>query len=384
MKILFAGGGTGGHLSPGIALAEEFARSNPSSDILFAVTGREAEDAFFDDRDFRREVVNAPRSGGTLFSRLAFPFRFVRAVGKCKRLIRDFSPDAVIGLGGYASAPVVFAAHSRAIPSALIEQNAIPGRATRFLASRAKEIYCQFPCTVETLESRGSPFLTGTPVRAEILDGDGPAASSMLKLDPERRTILVIGGSQGARGVNDIVMATLPRLARDYGLLQVVHQTGNADYDRVRSEYAKYHIEARVFRFIKPAGAAFRSADIVICRAGATGIAEITALGLPSILLPYPHSLDGEQRANAAQLVERGAAYIVDELSPGAQDELYAALSRLLDDSDKARQVGENAASMGYPQATKTIVDRITAIAGKARSPAAKATAAGNISVTHR
>ncbi len=383
MKILFAGGGTGGHLSPGIALAEELTGSDPSSEILFAVTGREAEEVFFDDRDFRREVVNAPRSGGTIFSRLAFPFRLVRAIGKCKRLIRDFSPDAVVGLGGYASAPVVFAAHSRAIPSALIEQNAVPGRATRFLAPRAAEIYCQFPCTVETLESRGRPFLTGTPVRAEILDADTFAASRTLTLAPRRRTILIIGGSQGARGVNDIVTAILPRLARDYGLLQVVHQTGNADYDRVRSEYARYHIEARVFRFIKPVGAALRSADIVICRAGATGIAEITALGLPSILLPYPHSLDGEQRANAAQLVERGAAYVVDELSPGARDELYAALSKLLDDRDKARQVGENAASMGYPQASKTIADRIIAIAGKARSPAAKVAITSNVGDCH-
>lgn len=364
MRILFAGGGTGGHIAPGIALAEAALRAQPSSEFLFVVTGRKAEEPFFSGVDYQRAALNAPRSGGSIFSRVALPFRFLLAALRSGGLLENFSPDVVVGLGGYASAPVVYAAHSRGIPSVLLEQNAVPGRATRRLASKAREIYCQFSCTAHSLGRRGTPVVTGTPVRAEILEKNFSASCAALKLDFERRTILVMGGSQGAGGLNKVVLSILPRLERDYGLLQIVHQTGSDDYDYVRDEYGKYNIESRVFRFINPVAPALHLADIVICRAGATGIAEITALGLPSILLPYPHSLDGEQRANAMQLVERGAAFLVDEKSPGAGNELYTALSRLLDDGDAARAAAENSVAMGRRGAAEEIVERIAAIAG--------------------
>jgi len=254
------------------------------------------------------------------------------------------------------------------IPVYLIEQNALPGRATRFLAKKAREIFCQFDCSVQELKSRRArACLIGTPVRSDVLDSDRQAAAMALKLDPNVRTILVTGGSQGASGVNDLAISLLPRLERDYGLLQIIHQTGDEDYERVAAAYAEYRIESRVMRFVNPMSAALQAADFVIARAGATGIAEITALGLASILVPYPNalSLDGEQHKNARQLVDNKAAYVVEENSPDAPEEIFQALSSLLDDADCAREMGYNAAKMGFPCAADDIAAIIFHSLGK-------------------
>ncbi len=364
MKILFAGGGTGGHITPGIAVTEAVSRLAPDARYVFAVAGRAAEDHFLAGSDFHVEIIRSPRSGGPLLSRIAMPFRLLWTKRKCGPLLKEIAPDVVVGLGGYASVPVVWAAHSLGIPTVLIEQNAVPGRATRFLESRAGEIYGQFGYTATRLKGRARFLLTGTPVREAVVRADRRLSAGNLKLDPARRTILILGGSQGARGLNDLVLGLLPDLERDYGVLQIIHQTGALDFERVRDAYAKTHLDGRVLRFINPVAPALHCADVVIARAGATGIAEITALGLPSVLVPYPHSMDGEQRANAMQLVRRGAAFMVEESGGNARDNLYSVLGKLLDEGDLAREMAGNAAEMGLPEAAKTVAKKILALAG--------------------
>ena len=199
-----------------------------------------------------------------------------------------------MGLGGYVSLPVGLAAYSLGMPVFLLEQNTLPGRATKLLAKKACGIFCQFECTARRLPPGAKTCLIGTPVRSDVLDSDRHAAARALKLDPNIRTILITGGSQGATGVNNLALSLLPRLQRDYGMLQIIHQTGEIDYERVAAAYAGRDIEARIMRFVHPMSAALHAADIVVARAGATSIAEITALGLPSILIPLPRSLAGE------------------------------------------------------------------------------------------
>lgn len=357
MKVVFAGGGTGGHLFPGIALAEEMLRRVPDSSILFATAGRPVEERILKNHPFRRTVIGAPRSPyGPAQKALAAP-RLGLAILRARRLLREFDPHLVVGLGGYASVPVVWAAGKRR-PIFLIEQNAVPGRATRMIFRRARRIFIQFDRTAELLPKRAPCLKTGTPIRKGLLLGGRAQAVRHFRLSPRRKTVLVLGGSQGARGVNEIIAEILPRLARRAGSVQILHQTGDADYRIVRTIYVRTGIRAHVARMIERMDLAYALADVVVCRAGATTIAELTALGLPSVLVPYPYSLDGEQHENAAQLAQQGAAFMVEQSQTAAR-EVYEHLTRLLDEPGPAEKTVAQARALGYPDATETVVSDI-------------------------
>ncbi len=365
MKVIFAGGGTGGHLYPGIALAEEILRRRPDAAILFVAAGRPVEQRILKRYSFDHTVIAAPRSGGSPAQKALMVPRLGVAVLKARGLLREFEPDIIVGLGGYASVPVV-GASARRTPVFLIEQNAVPGRATRKLFRKARRIFTQFDRTAELLPNRAPCLKTGTPVRRELLEGDRAQAAAYFRLSPRKKTVLVTGGSQGARGVNEIIAEILPRLERRRKNLQILHQTGSLDYRVVRRIYARTKIRAHIARMIERMDLAYAMADVVVCRAGGTTIAELTALGLPSILVPYPYSLDRDQHENAGQLVKRGAAFMVEQSDTAAR-ETRERLERLLDDKGFAEEMGLSARELGRPEAGETIVSDIIKTVGMAK-----------------
>jgi UDP-N-acetylglucosamine--N-acetylmuramyl-(pentapeptide) pyrophosphoryl-undecaprenol N-acetylglucosamine transferase len=371
LRIILAGGGTGGHLFPGIAIAEEITRRKSNASIMFVVAGRETEKQILSRYPFMQTVIASPRSGASAAGKALMLPTLGLAILKARRLLRKFDPHVVIGLGGYASAPVVWAAGSRR-PVFLIEQNAVPGRATRMLFRKARRLFTQFDRTAELLPPWAPCVKAGTPLRKELFCGERPHAAEHFGLSAAKRTILVLGGSQGARGVNEIVAEILPRLERRGNEIQILHQTGDLDFNTMRDIYARSRLSVSITRLIERMDLAYAIADVVLCRAGATTIAELTALGLPSVLVPYPYSLDNEQKENALQLANRGAAFIAEQ-SPAAAGLVHQCLVRLLDDRRFADEMAAQALSLGHPDATETIVSDILKTANsegpKARIP---------------
>jgi len=378
LRVILAGGGTGGHLFPGVAIAEEILRRKPNASIMFVLAGRETERQILARYPaFRQTVIASPRSSTSPADKMLMLPSLAVAVLRARGLLRRFDPHIIIGLGGYASVPVVWAAGS-ARPVFLIEQNAVPGRATRMLFRKARRVFTQFDRTGELLPPWAPCVKAGTPLRRELLAGERLSALEHFRMSASKRTILVLGGSQGARGVNEIVAEILPRLARRRGEIQIIHQTGDRDFGTMRGIYERTRIGSCVSRLIERMDLAYAVADVVLCRAGATTIAELTAVGLPSILVPYPYSLDNEQKENARQLAARGAAFMVEQ-SPDAARQAHGHIMRLLDDRAFADEMCAQALSMGHPDATETIVSDILKTAGTEERKASLRMHAGGI-----
>ena len=312
---MIAGGGTGGHLFPGIAVAEAARRRDPETPILFVGSGRGIEARVVPGSGFDLELLPAaPLRGRRVAGKLAALGALGAATVRARALVARFAPDVVIGLGGYASAPAVLAARTRRIPVVLLEQNAKPGMTTRFLARLADRVCVSFPETAAGF-SAGQAVVTGNPVRSFAAPAAAPSPAPRAGL-----TIAIVGGSAGAHRLNEAGPALRAALA-DVPGLRIVHQTGNADEAAVRAAYARAGAtDVDVRAFIADMGAVYAAADLIVCRAGATTIAELAAQGLPAIFVPYPHAADDHQRANAETLVRAGAARMVlDRDATGAR-----------------------------------------------------------------
>ncbi len=356
--IMFAGGGTGGHLFPGIALAQEFQRRFPEVEIIFAGTRKGLEARVIPPLGYRLVFIKiGGLVGKGLLHRLKVIALLPRALVQALVLLVRYQPDLVVGLGGYASAPVLVAAGLAGIPLVIQEQNAFPGLANRCLAPFAAAVFTAFEPAEKKLRSR-KIINAGNPVRADFPLGVEPAAG-----DAAAFAILVIGGSLGARSLNQTVPAALARL-KDAGVpVRVVHQTGSRDRDQVRQAYEDSGVPAEVEEFFADMGERYAAADLVICRAGALTLAELALVGRPAILVPYPHAAHDHQRFNARVLVEKGAAVMVDDQELNAGD-LAAVLTELYRDPDRRRRMAKAAAGLGRPQAAARIVDDCLRIVG--------------------
>jgi UDP-N-acetylglucosamine--N-acetylmuramyl-(pentapeptide) pyrophosphoryl-undecaprenol N-acetylglucosamine transferase len=292
-----------------------------------------------------------------------FGLRLPRAVGEARRLIRRFAPDVVVGAAGYVSVPVVLAARRERIPVLLLEQNAVPGRATRMLARRASGVAVSFPATARSL--RGHPVeVTGNPVRLEFRGGAPP-------LGDRPRRLLVWGGSQGARRINRALCECAPRLLHDHPELELTHQCGQLDLAEVRAARDGLDVEARsrweVEAFYTDAAARVAAADLLVMRAGGSSLAEVSALGRPMILIPYPHAGD-HQRHNAAPYVEAGAALLLPDVDCDG-GRLRLSVEAVLGDAERWREMAARSRAMGRPEATAQVVALIRrlAVAGERR-----------------
>ena len=350
LRLAIAGGGTGGHLFPGIAIAREWLGRHPESRVLFVGTDRPFEKEILAENGFAHTAITAAGIKGLgLFKKIRARGCIPKGIAQALGILGRFKPHVVLGVGGYSSGPVALAAWLRWIPVVLHEQNLLPGITNRLLARIARRIYLSFEQT--RLPARvGRVLFTGNPVRAEFL-----AAQDRRSRTQTAFTVLVAGGSQGAHGINAAVCAALEHLTAREELL-FIHQTGAADQDTVAQAYAKAGMRSEVKAFFFDMAARYHRADLVICRAGATTVAEITAMGKAVIFVPFPHAADNHQVLNARTLADKGAALMVEE-----RDLSGALLAQWINHfrvhPGELTQMAALAASRGKPQAAATIVD---------------------------
>ncbi|GAB3639018.1 undecaprenyldiphospho-muramoylpentapeptide beta-N-acetylglucosaminyltransferase [Hymenobacter arcticus] len=362
MKFIISGGGTGGHIFPAVAIANEIRRRQPDADILFVGANG------------RMEMTRVPEAGYQIVGlditglqrrltpqNILFPVRVFRSVRRAGKLIEQFRPDAVVGVGGYASAPVLLAATSRTIPSLIQEQNSYAGLVNKLLGRRVGKICVAYE-GMDKFFPANKIVLTGNPVRAEIAHGDRAEALHFFGLDPTKKTLLVIGGSLGARTLNLATAAALPRL-REAGV-QLLWQTGKLYFPEAQQQAAPYaaaHLQA--LEFIKRMDLAYAAADVVVSRAGALSVSELCLTGKASVLVPSPNVAEDHQTKNALALVGKGAAVLIIDAHAAAR--LYDETLRLLADPERQQQLSERVRELARPDATKDIVDELFKLIGK-------------------
>lgn len=358
-RVIVAGGGTGGHLFPGIAVVEELRRRNPDLEVLFVGTERGIEARVVPAMGEKLETIDVtPLKGRTFAQLLGSLAKLPSAWGRAVSILRQHRPDVVLGVGGYASGPMLVAAATLGIPCALLEQNAHVGLTNRVLAKVVGRAYLSFEETRATFGSAAR--VVGNPVRRAFVDAARAALVDPRGFDARARRILVIGGSQGARALNQIVPEALAGLELGARGVQVVHQTGAAMRDEVAAHYARLGVEAEVVPFIDDVARAYASASFVICRAGASTLAELAAIGRPAILVPFPFAADDHQARNAESFAASGAAVCIREAQLDARS-LAEAARGLLDDPERRRAMAARARERGRPDAAATIVDDLVA-----------------------
>lgn len=356
LRIVIAGGGTGGHLFPGIAAAQEFEARNSATRILFVSTGNPLERSVLSKTGYPLKTITvAAIKGRGLWNQVKSVANIPKGILEANRILKNFSPDLTIGLGSYSAGPVVFAAWLRKIPIVIHEQNILPGITNRILSRFANRIYISFENTKSNLDLRKVRW-TGNPVRRELLEYCDRDAQEK-KEDAGNRpfNVLIIGGSQGAHRINMAVIEALRHL-KDKDRLHFVHQTGDADEQQVNEAYRRYHIQCTVQSFFDNMTELYSRADLLICRAGATTVAEITALGKAVIFIPFPYAADDHQMLNAGSLSDHGAAETIIEKDLSGQIlseriAFYAAHEEVLND------MAARARRFGKPDAAKNIVD---------------------------
>ena len=356
LRIIIAGGGTGGHLFPGIAIAQEFMARNSASRIIFVSTGNRLEKAVLSKAGFDlRSIQVAGIKGRGIWNQIKSVLKIPGALLAAMEVIKNFSPDLAIGLGSYSAGPVVIGAWLRRIPIVIHEQNILPGITNRILARFADRIYISF----ENTQARLNPqkvYWTGNPVRPELLESiDWPDDAPVHQTRQDRFTVLIIGGSQGAHRINQAIIAALGHL-RKAERLHFVHQTGEVDEAAVNDAYREKKVSAEAQSFFDDMAEQYRQADLIICRAGATTVAEITALGKAVIFIPFPHAADNHQMLNAADLANDGAAEIIVEKDLNGKL-LGMKIEHYMDHPNALGNMAARARRYGKPEAAKNIVD---------------------------
>ena len=350
MGMIIAGGGTGGHLFPGIAIAEEFLGRDPANRILFIGTERGLEKKVLGELGFPLRTLKVEGIKGRspiriLASLLKIPGSVIASV----RIIRAFQPAVVVGVGGYASGPAVLAARLMGLKTAIAEQNAFPGLTNRILGRFADRIFVTFSESAHWFPADRTR-VTGNPIRAAFLT-EKPQG----KRDDPCFTLLIFGGSQGAHTINRIVIDALDGLGELKEQIRFIHQTGEQDLKTVEEGYRKRGFSAEVTPFILDMAATYRTADLLLCRAGATSIAEITAGGKAAILIPFPFAVNDHQTQNAEILVRAGAAEMIPERELDGR-RLAAAIARLYHHPAEIQKIEKASASLGNICAAATIV----------------------------
>lgn len=370
VKLAVAGGGTGGHLFPGLSVAELARDRGVASEVVFFGAERGIESWAVPKAGFElvAEKVHGI-AGGSPLAALRSILEMVGAALRARRAIRRRGIDVVIGLGGYASAPAVLAARSAGVPVVLLEQNRRPGISNRALGFLATRVCTSFESTAASFPA-GKSVCTGNPLRRGFETRPSMAGRDLL---------LVFGGSAGARSLNRAMVTALGELSRDAALLgqlpggrlpPVIHQVGKPFVDEIRAAYAQAGVEVDVTAFIDDMPSMYARARLAVCRAGATSIAELLATGTPSVLVPLATSAGDHQTENARELERAGAALLVADDEHCARG-LAAALRRLLGDDGALVSMSDRSAAMGRPGATERVLDLVVALAGDRSGPGA-------------
>ncbi|WP_420150387.1 undecaprenyldiphospho-muramoylpentapeptide beta-N-acetylglucosaminyltransferase [Spirosoma sp.] len=358
MKIIISGGGTGGHIYPAIAIANELKAIDPATEILFV--GAEG----------KMEMEKVPRAGYTIvglpvvgikreltLANLSFPLKLGRSLLRARQIVRDFKPVAVVGVGGYASGPLLLAASLKGIPTLIQEQNSYAGVTNKVLARWAKRICVAYP-GMDAFFPAEKIKLTGNPVRSDIqlADQQIEAGQKLFDLEADRLTVLIIGGSQGARTINESIESGLQRFV-DAGI-QVIWQTGPAFIERARKAVANIGSPLiKAYDFIYDMDKAYAVANVVVSRAGALSVSELCLVGRPAILVPFPAAAEDHQTKNAMSLVERNAALLVTDRN--AREDLVTYALNLLNNPVQQKQLSTEIKTLAKPNAARDIAQEV-------------------------
>jgi UDP-N-acetylglucosamine--N-acetylmuramyl-(pentapeptide) pyrophosphoryl-undecaprenol N-acetylglucosamine transferase len=356
-RAVISGGGTGGHIFPAIAIADELKRRNPEVEILFI--GAEG----------KMEMEKVPQAGYTIvglkivgfkrklaFSNFILPFKIIGSLLKARRVIKKFKPQVAVGVGGYASGPALKMATSLKVPSLLQEQNSFPGKTNKILSKSVKTI-CVAYDGLEKFFPAEKIVNTGNPVRSEMVQTDGKKSEGyeFFGLDSGRKTILIIGGSLGARTLNESMVESLNKIESG---VQVLWQCGKLYYSELESELKDIlPNNVKMVQFVNRMDLAYAIADVVISRAGAISVSELCLIQAPTILVPSPNVAEDHQTKNAMALVNRNAAVLVKDMD--AKKDLLDTALQLLVDSERSKELSSNISELGKPNATNDIVDQI-------------------------
>lgn len=353
MRAILAGGGTGGHVIPALAIAREL-KSRYQAEILFIGTSRGIENKLVPAAGFALKLIAVGAlKNVSIATRLKTLFALPRAISSAKRMLREFQPDVVIGVGGYASGPAMIAAQRLGISTLAFEPNLVPGLANRVIARRVKAAAVHFGETAKYFKNAN---VTGVPVRPEFF---------AIQARPEGAppSLLVFGGSQGAAAINAAVIGALREIMAALPSIKIAHQTGEKDLAETRAAYEKAGIAADVSGFINDMPRAFADADLIVCRSGASTVAEITAAGKPAIFIPFPRAADDHQTRNAQALEKAGAAILIrqSQLNSRVLEEQVVGLLK-----DRSKLVAMSAASkrLAHPDAGREIAEMAAAISG--------------------
>ena len=360
VKILFAAGGTGGHLFPALAVADELRKLRSDADILFVGTRTKIEARIVPAEGYRfRTIWVSPLHRDFRLSNVLFIIKAVVALFQSFFLVRRFSPDIVVGTGGYVAGPVLWVSSMLGVTTVVHESNSYPGVTTRLLSRRASKLFVSFEVTKKWLRRDDNVEVVGNPTRNVLGMVSREEGSRFFNVDPSRKTLLVFGGSLGAASINNAIAGVVSALVE--AGIQVIWQAGEMDFERVsrllRSEVPSHGGAVWIGKFIDRMEYAYAAADLVVCRAGATTLAELTRLGKPAILVPYPHASADHQAVNARTLVEHGAAEMI--LDQDINTRAGEGILELMLDSRKLKRMSEKSHQLGKPGAAAEMARKI-------------------------
>lgn len=354
MRVILAGGGTGGHVIPALAIAHEL-KNDYDAEVIFIGTARGIENRLVPAAGFPLQLIQVGALNRvSLATRLKTAMGLPAAVWEARRMLGEFQPDVVIGVGGYASGPAMLAAIVKGTPTLAFEPNVVPGFANRVVARWVSAAAVHFE---ETAEYFRNAQVTGVPVRKAFFD------ITDRRNDSGPPTLLVFGGSQGAHAINQAVIQCLPELVAQVPEIHIIHQTGERDYNDARTAYDQARISAEVQPFFNDMPGVFARADLLLCRSGASTVAEITAAGKPAIFVPFPRAADDHQRVNAQALERAGAAVVLEETQLD-QVWLVETVSALVRDRPRLRAMSQAARALAHPDAARDIARMAATLAG--------------------
>jgi UDP-N-acetylglucosamine--N-acetylmuramyl-(pentapeptide) pyrophosphoryl-undecaprenol N-acetylglucosamine transferase len=359
-KYLFAGGGTGGHLFPALAIADEIKKLQPNADILFVGTKNKIEARVVPQKGYKfRTIWISGFQRSLRIQNLLFPIKVIVAMFQSLNILKKFLPDVVIGTGGYVSGPVLFMASILGIKTVIHESNSYPGVVTRLLSKRMTKVFLTFEETQKWLKTMNNSEITGNPTRDILENVKRKEALEFFKLEENKKTLLVFGGSLGSASINNAVIKLVEKLITMN--IQIIWQTGANDFERIENELMRMKVITStgvlLAKFIDRMEYAYAAADVIISRAGATTVAELTRLGKVAILVPYPHAAADHQTLNAKTLVNAGAALMLTDNE--LNDNLENTAVRLINNDEGRNIMSEKSKNLGQPQAGYNITQKI-------------------------
>lgn len=359
MRVIMTGGGTGGHIFPALAIADEVMKNEADSSIKFVGAKGKMEEKVVPENNYNIELIEVVGlNRKNMLKNLNFIIKYYASLSRCKKIIKDFKPDVVIGTGGYVTGPVVSSAVSLGIPSIIQEGNSYPGKVIKYLSPKVNKVIVNFKETKNYLKRKDNVVQISYPVRSKIKSINKEDALRFFGIRNGFKTVFVFGGSQGSKAINDVLEMNLEKLIR--GNINVIWQTGSASFERLFNKFGDFKDRVKVYGFINDMGKAYAASDLVVCRAGISSIMELSLTAKPAILIPYPYAAENHQELNAKALVNRESAVMIreDKISEILIDEIKTIIS----DDEKLQRLSNNISKIYDIDAPSKIYKEIKSI----------------------